>query len=169
MCFYTRTDYACGDWKWGNMKERCPRQHRIGETCGAKLSHIDSNIESTQLCKICTEITAKQRRLKKARTDLARYTTERKLPALAAAKKQEIQDIEEAMSRLNAQRTSSKHLRPRNASMEGGCDNQGTAQRHRFVPSTSGTLYPLMPLEDTRFAYSAYNYTAETSRFPLSI
>ena len=38
MCYFERIDYACGDWKWGNMKEQCPREWRTRETCGAKLS-----------------------------------------------------------------------------------------------------------------------------------
>ncbi|KAI1623697.1 hypothetical protein EDD37DRAFT_632216 [Exophiala viscosa] len=42
MCYYARVDYRCGDWKWGNMKQRCPRQHRMGETCGAKLLDHES-------------------------------------------------------------------------------------------------------------------------------
>jgi hypothetical protein len=163
MCFYARTDYACGDWKWGNMKERCPREHRIGETCGAKLSHIDSNIESPQICKICTEIMAKQRRLAKARTDLARYTTERKLPALAAAKQQEIRDIEQAIMNLNNQRISSKHLH------SARYDNQATAQRHQPVPSIAGIFYPLVRREDARHAPLTYNHKSDSSRFPLSI
>jgi hypothetical protein len=164
MCFYTRTDYACGDWKWGNMKERCPRQHRIGESCGAKLSHIDSNIESTEICKTCTEIMTKQRRLNKAHIDLARYTTERDLPALAAAKKREIRDIEQALRKLNEQRPSKKHMR----SHDTGGKNLGHTES-RFVPSVSSKFYPLMQSQDAKYAQPVYNYSHDVARFPLRI
>lgn len=162
MCFYTRTDYACGDWKWGNMKEQCPREHRMGETCGAKLSHIDSNVESPQLCRVCTEIATKQRRLAKARTDLARYTTERKLPALAAAKQQDITEIEQAIVKLNEQRISMKHLHSQRH------DNPTTAQRYRPVPSITGTFYPPMQRQDDRHDRTTYDYKSELYRQSLS-
>lgn len=165
MCFYTRTDFACGDWKWGNMKERCPRQHRVGESCGAKLSHIDSNIESPQICKTCTEITTKQRRLRKANVDLARYTTERDLPALAAAKKREIRDIEQALRELNERRPSMKHMRAHDL----GGRNDAQAQTSHTVSSISGTYYPLMQTQDARYAQSIYNRSNDLARFPLRI
>lgn len=166
MCFYARTDYACGDWKWGNMKEQCPREHRIGETCGAKLSHIDSNITSPQLCRICTEITAKRRRLAKAQADLTRYTTERKLPALAAAKEQEIQDIQQALVKLNDQRISCKHIHSRDIT---GRIHDQTPQRDRPSPSISGTLYPVMQRQDARYGHQAYGNTSKASPFALRI
>lgn len=76
MCYYATTDYTCGDWKWGNMKERCPRQHRMGETCGAKLVHHESVTKSGQDCKICQEIQVKVRRLRKEQDNIARWRKE---------------------------------------------------------------------------------------------
>ena len=167
MCFYTRTDYACGDWKWGNMKEQCPREHRTGETCGAKLSHIDSNIASPQICRLCTEIATKRRRLAKAQADLVRYTTERKLPALAAAKEQEIQDIEETIVNLNDQRISSKHLHSRHNA--GRHDSQASTQRHRPLPSISTTSYPGVQRHDSRYQHTAYGHGSASSPFAVRI
>jgi hypothetical protein len=166
MCFYSRTDFVCGDWKWGNMKEQCPREHRTGETCGAKLSHIDSNITSPQLCRICTEITTKRRRLAKAQADLTRYTIERKLPALAAAKEQEVQDIQQALVKLNDQRISSKHLHSRDIT---GRHHEQVPQRHRPMPSISSTHYPVMQIQDSRYRHQAYGHTSEASPFALRI
>jgi hypothetical protein len=167
MCFYTRTDFACGDWKWGNMKEQCPREHRTGETCGARLSHTDSNISSPQICRLCTEIATKRRRLAKAQADLNRYTKERKLPALAAAKEQEVQDIEKAITRLNAQRTSSQHLHTRNIPSRHLFE--APAQMHRALPPICSTSYPVTQIPDARHRHQAYGHASESSRFVLRI
>jgi hypothetical protein len=76
MCYYATTDYTCRDWKWGNMKERCPRQYRIGEACGAKLVHHESVTKSDHVCKICQEIQVKERRLRKNQEKIARWMKE---------------------------------------------------------------------------------------------
>lgn len=166
MCFYTRTDYVCGDWKWGNMKEQCPRENRIGETCGARLSHIDSNMTSPQICRTCTEITTKRRRLVKAQADLNRYTEERKLPGLAAAKQQEVEEFEQAIARLNAQRTSSKHLHSRN--FMGRNRDHLPGQSHRSLPSSISDLQdPITQRQDVRHRYRTYGRASEPFPFAL--
>src|SRR5271155_4554259 len=76
MCYYATTDFACGDWKWGNMKLRCPRQHRMGETCGAKLIHLESVTKSPELCRTCQDIETKKRRLKKEQDNILRWSKE---------------------------------------------------------------------------------------------
>jgi hypothetical protein len=76
MCYYATTDYTCSDWKWGNMKERCPRQYRMGESCGAKLVHHESVTKSDHACKICQEIQVKERRLRKNQEKIARWMKE---------------------------------------------------------------------------------------------
>ena len=58
------------------MKERCPRQHRMGETCGAKLVHHESVTKSDQECKICQEMQIKVRRLRKEQDNVARWRKE---------------------------------------------------------------------------------------------
>lgn len=58
------------------MKERCPRQHRMGETCGAKLVHHESVTKSDQECKICQEMQIKVRRLRKEQDNIARWKKE---------------------------------------------------------------------------------------------
>ena len=76
MCYFERIDYACGDWKWGNMKQQCPREWRTGETCGAKLSHDQCMSRSNEYCKICQDILVKKRRIKKEEENLARWKRE---------------------------------------------------------------------------------------------
>lgn len=62
MCFYERDDYSCDDWKWKNLKERCPRQDRLGERCGATLTHPDHITKLPHQCQICKKIAVKTRR-----------------------------------------------------------------------------------------------------------
>lgn len=76
MCYFERVDYACGDWKWGNMKQQCQREHRTGETCGAKLSSDEYLARSNSYCKICEDILVKKRRIKKEEENLSRWMRE---------------------------------------------------------------------------------------------
>lgn len=76
MCYFERIDYACGDWKWGNMKQQCAREWRTGETCGAKLSDDRCMSRSDSYCKICQDILVKKRRIKKEEENIARWKRE---------------------------------------------------------------------------------------------
>ncbi|KAJ4517108.1 hypothetical protein HRR83_004979 [Exophiala dermatitidis] len=76
MCYFARTDYRCGDWRWGNMKVRCQRQPRIGETCGARLADTDNVTQVDEDCRLCQEIVIKQRRLQKERDNIRRWSLE---------------------------------------------------------------------------------------------
>ena len=90
------------------MMERCPRQHRIGETCGAKLVHPDHILDrSTELCKICQEIEVKRRRLQKLQDNINRWEPQGNTFAasLEKAKLERTQMIQK-MRDLNARRVS---------------------------------------------------------------
>ncbi|KAJ9622499.1 hypothetical protein H2204_011512 [Knufia peltigerae] len=76
MCYYARTDYSCGDWRWGNMKLRCQRQHRMGETCGAKLADEQNIVWVSEQCRTCKDIEVKQRRLQRELDNIARWQRE---------------------------------------------------------------------------------------------
>lgn len=108
MCFYAQTAFSCGDWKWGNMMERCPRQHRIGETCGAKLVHPDHIVDrSGDLCKICQEIEVKRRRLQKLQDNIMRWEPQGNTFAASLEKaKNERSEMLQKMRDLNARRAS---------------------------------------------------------------
>jgi len=82
------------------MKQRCCRQHRIGEVCGAKLVDMDNVTRVDEDCKICQEIIVKQRRLQKERDNIARWSREgeRFAASLEKARREEkliMQQIEE--------------------------------------------------------------------------
>lgn len=73
MCYYARTDFSCGDWKWGNMMERCARQHRMGEVCGAKLVDEANITRKQEPCRTCQDIDVKKRRLQKLQDNIERW------------------------------------------------------------------------------------------------
>lgn len=107
MCYFAVTDFMCNDWKWGNMMERCPRQHRIGETCGAKLVHSDYITKSTDKCKTCQDIDVKRRRLAKVEDSIRRWTPEKEKFAASLAKAiVERDDLLERIKAANARRQS---------------------------------------------------------------
>ncbi|KAH7008711.1 hypothetical protein EDB80DRAFT_644347 [Ilyonectria destructans] len=62
MCFYEQSLWTCGYWRWGRFREHCPKEHRLGETCGMKL--IFETHRLLTACKICENIGLKQRRIK---------------------------------------------------------------------------------------------------------
>lgn len=64
MCFYARINFNCGDWKWGNMKQRCSRQPRIGETCNTKLVDTENLTIVDEDCGKCQKKAVGNRRQK---------------------------------------------------------------------------------------------------------
>lgn len=105
MCYYARTDYVCGDWRWGNLKLRCPREHRIGEACGLKLVHHESVVSMDETCRICQEIAVKNRRLQREKDNIERWTREGgKLAASIDKAHVEVNILENKIERLNGRR-----------------------------------------------------------------
>ena len=76
MCHFARTDFRCGDWRWGNMRSRCPWQPHIGETCGVKLSDTDDITFVDTNCKLCQQIGIEQRRIERLTERLGRWERE---------------------------------------------------------------------------------------------
>ena len=107
MCHYARIDFQCGDWRWGNMKVRCPRQHRLGETCGAKLSDMESITRMGDDCRICQHISVKQRRLQRVTDNLIRWRQEGdKFSATIEKARREAADLVTTIHKLHKKRTS---------------------------------------------------------------
>lgn len=74
MCYYDNYKYACQDWKWGNFRQHCQQEYRTGETCGMKM--IYRTIGLPEHCAFCEKIEKKERRIAKARSDVARWAVE---------------------------------------------------------------------------------------------
>ena len=106
MCYYARTDYRCGDFKWGNMKLRCERQPRIGETCGAKLADTSNLSYVNEDCRICQDIQTKTRRLRKEQDNIARWRNDNRTNFRASIEKatRESQQLAEQIHELNSRR-----------------------------------------------------------------
>ncbi|KIW45770.1 uncharacterized protein PV06_04126 [Exophiala oligosperma] len=109
MCYYARIDFACVDWKWGNMKQRCPRQHRIGETCGARLADPDNIDRDGEQCRVCKEIEVKQRRKQKELDNIARWRREgNNFTASIEKAEREALQLQETIDELQNRRASIK-------------------------------------------------------------
>lgn len=91
------------------MKERCPRQHRMGETCGVKLVHDGYLTHVNEKCRVCKDIEIKQRKLDKERQNIARWSKEgKKFLASIEKAENEIDHLAEAIETLESSRPVSK-------------------------------------------------------------
>ncbi|OQU97719.1 hypothetical protein CLAIMM_03609 [Cladophialophora immunda] len=113
------TDFRCGDWRWGNMKQRCPRQPRIGETCGARLVDTDNLSRTNEDCKHCQEKAVKERRLQKERDNLRRWRSEGDRFAASIAKAED-----ERQARLVNHRVTQRVIRDELAERGDSSDSQ---------------------------------------------
>ena len=128
MCYYARTDFICGDWKWGNMKLRCPRQQRIGETCGAKLVDLDSVERVDVECRKCYEIQVKHRRLRKAVDNIQRWSRQgNPFPASLEKAQREKVAIEGMIRQLERDRISAQHHLEGSNSLTTSAHSQGNS------------------------------------------
>lgn len=132
MCFYAITDFCCGDWRWGNMKERCPHEHRIGETCGTKLIHPDHITKTQSPCKFCCSIAAKERQLRRLDTRIARWSLVKdEFPASLEKAWRQKDENHRAIGSLQSKRTSVV-----------ACKHTGRAQMKSEVHEYSTFLLP---------------------------
>lgn len=88
MCYFEQQRYRCHDWKWGNFRQHCQREYRMGETCGMKLVYDTKNVAEN--CPMCEKIERKERRLAKAKADYARWKDD---PNRQASKEKAYEDI----------------------------------------------------------------------------
>jgi hypothetical protein len=79
MCFYDCNRYACGDWKWGNMKQQCNKEYRMGEVCGMKLTHETISLPNN--CRLCEKLQTKMRKRETECERLRRWQASNSNPA----------------------------------------------------------------------------------------
>jgi hypothetical protein len=107
MCYYARTDFSCKDWRWGNMKQRCPRQPRMGETCGAKLPDLDNITTVAEPCRVCVEKAVKERRLAREEDNIKRWKQEgNRFSASIERAEREVHQLKQTIAELERKRTS---------------------------------------------------------------
>lgn len=171
MCYYAQTTYTCGDWKWGNMTERCPRQPRIGETCGAKLVAEEQVVRKNEECKVCQEIGVKQRKIQKLRDNIYRWNAEGSSfqASLEKAKREAIelaQKVKSLESRrmvnVYADRRQGTGVLPPRGEPDGGI--QETYSWYPLGSSSSSGYTPLPPMAG---GYETLSGTStQTSQLP---
>lgn len=89
------------------MKLRCPRQPRIGETCGAKLVDHDSVTRVNEDCRLCQEISVKERRLQRERDNIKRWSLEgNRFQASIERAQREARQLEQTIHDMRSKRSS---------------------------------------------------------------
>lgn len=127
MCFYERTDYSCRDWKWGNMKTRCARQPRLGETCGAKLTDGDNVKMVDQECRVCHTIRITRRKLQFELGRIDRWSKEPlKFPCSLQKSAQIAAALQQKVHTLQQQRASVKLARGKCFEAQSGSASQAS-------------------------------------------
>lgn len=101
MCYFEQTRWCCGFWKWGNFRQQCNKEYRTGETCGLKLVY-DTTYQPAQ-CKICDQITKKDRRIRKMEDDIVRWRHEGGRTATIEKTQTDIADIQNQINNLFSQ------------------------------------------------------------------
>jgi len=92
MCFYEKFNFECGDFKWGNFKQHCNKEYRMGETCGMKLPY--EPIQVQQKCRLCERYHTKLRKRQQEVDRIERWTAERKNPASIEKSKDAIKALD---------------------------------------------------------------------------
>lgn len=123
--------------------ERCPRQHRIGETCGAKLIHQDHVTKNSDMCKVCQDIEVKRRRLSKVEDSIRRWTPERERFAASLDKARTERD--ELIERIKL-----LHSRRQSVQFRTGTDRPGQGSG-----GGNGGSNPLLPNRGNSYTYSS--------------
>ncbi|KAK4214143.1 hypothetical protein QBC37DRAFT_284451 [Rhypophila decipiens] len=98
MCYFDQTRWACGYWKWGNFRQQCNKEYRTGETCGLKLVYNTTPVGA--VCKICDQITKKNRRVTKMYDDIYRWQREGNRRATIEKTERDIMEINYQISEL---------------------------------------------------------------------
>ncbi|KAK3944008.1 hypothetical protein QBC46DRAFT_376070 [Diplogelasinospora grovesii] len=103
MCFYEQTRWRCGFWKWGNFRQQCTKEYRIGKTCGLKL--VFETGYRQDACKLCGQIAKKQRRLAKMTQDIERWKRDGNRPATVEKTESDLTKVRHSISRILEQHT----------------------------------------------------------------
>lgn len=98
MCFYEMFRFECGDWKWGNFKQHCNKEYRMGETCGMKL--VLETFEQPNKCRLCEKYHTKLRKREAECTRIKRWESESKNPASVEKAYQNIRSLDAEIQSL---------------------------------------------------------------------
>src|SRR5438046_1027877 len=106
MCYYDQYQMSCGDWKWGNFRQHCSKEHRTGETCGMKL--VWKGYELEDKCKFCIKIDSKLGKIRKEQDRIKRWQKEGHRVASISAAEVHREQLEEEIQLLASMRNVGK-------------------------------------------------------------
>lgn len=107
MCYYENYVWECQDFKWGNFRQKCHAEYRMGETCGGpKLVYDTYRLQGK--CPMCQAIDKKVRRYEKARSDYTRWVNDPQRQASAAKALEDMNALYQDIQKMTADREARK-------------------------------------------------------------
>jgi hypothetical protein len=101
MCFYEQYRFICGDWKWGNFREHCNREYRMGETCGMKL--VYQTAQQPSKCKYCEKADTKLRKRQTECDRITRWQREGRNPASIEKSMEIVKQLDSEIQQIYAE------------------------------------------------------------------
>jgi glutaredoxin len=98
MCFYEQYRFTCGDFKWGNFRQHCNKEYRMGETCGMKL--VDNTTMQPTKCKYCEKADTKLRKREAEAERVVRWQNEGRNPASIEKSMATIKQLDAEISQI---------------------------------------------------------------------
>lgn len=121
MCYFDRTYWTCGLHRWGKFRQQCPKEYRLGETCGIKLVY-DRTYKGTQ-CKLCDQIEKKQQRLRKMEQNIDQWRKEGNRRATIEKTEHDMAQTQDAIQKIWSEHQA-KVATPEGAQrIDNGCDD----------------------------------------------
>lgn len=154
MCWYEQTVYECRDWKWGNCKQRCDREYRMGETCGSRFIHETIRVQGK--CNDCQKIETKERRMRDQYAKVQRWKAERINPASIEKAEDTIRTLYQEIQELQA-------IRQRKANQLGARGELSSYGGQQAAYGTQQAAYA-----NQQSAYGGQYQAAYSSHYPTS-
>ena len=101
MCFYDCYKFECGDYKWGNFRQHCNKEYRMGETCGMRL--VLDTIQRQSKCRLCDKIDTKMRKRQAEFDRIKRWQAQGTNPASVEKSYQNIALIDQEIQTTSAE------------------------------------------------------------------
>ncbi|OBS29652.1 hypothetical protein FPOA_03591 [Fusarium poae] len=129
MCYFDQVRWSCGVWRWGQFRQHCIKEHRIGETCGLKLVYETKS--EPGVCRLCSKTEKKQRRYEKMYRDVERWQQDSNRTAIV---ERTCGQMEEVASQIHLMRQEHNHR------VEGGRPSHTERSRPTVANGSSRTI-----------------------------
>ncbi|KAF2434203.1 hypothetical protein EJ08DRAFT_646645 [Tothia fuscella] len=154
MCFYEQFRFACGDFKWGNFRQHCQKEYRMGETCGMKL--VNETIPQPQKCRMCERADTKLRKRQQESDRITRWQAEGRNPASVLKSREAITTLDYEIEQIYAE------ISKMRSSLNGGRQPASRAYQQPAATAYQQAAPSYQQAYQQTPAYSqqqAYNYT----------